>query len=48
MTDEEFKKHLHKQLSEDKKNQGILTTQIYKNKKTSKVKNEKYNQKNPN
>jgi len=29
MTDDEFKRHLYKQLIEDKKNEGILTTRIY-------------------
>ncbi len=45
MNDAEFRKHLWKQLEEDKKNQGILTSQLYK--KPNKTKNEKPNKKNP-
>lgn len=51
MTDDEFKKHLYKQLQEDKKNHGILTTQLYsksKPKKPNKYNYEKTNQKNSN
>ena len=50
MTDDEFKKHLYKQLQEDKKNHGVLTTQLYKNKpkKPNKYNYEKTNPKNPN
>jgi len=29
MTDDEFKKHLYKQLAEDEKNKDILTNRIY-------------------
>jgi hypothetical protein len=51
MTDDEFKKHLYKQLEEDKKNQGVLTNRLYpesKNKKPNKYSYEKHSQKNPN
>ena len=51
MTDDEFKKHLYRQLAEDKKNHGVLTTQIYgkqKPKKPNKYNYEKTNPKNPN
>ena len=51
MTDDEFKKHLYKQLEEDKKNQGVLTNQLYakhRHKKSNKYNYEKTNQKNPN
>ncbi len=45
MNDNDFKKLLYKQLEEDKKNQGILTNQLYK--KPNKIKNEKPNKKTP-
>lgn len=51
MTDDEFKKHLYRQLEEDKRNHGVLTTQIYakrKPKKPNKYIHEKPNPKNPN
>ena len=51
MTDDEFKKHLYRQLAEDKKNQGLLTNQLYakgKPKKPNKYNYEKSNSKNPN
>ena len=51
MTDDEFKKHLYKQLEEDKKNQRILTHQLYrqsKPKNSNKYVHEKPNKKNPN
>lgn len=51
MTDDEFKKHLYRQLEEDKKNHGILTNRLYPksgNKKPNKYNYEKTNQKNPN
>lgn len=50
MTEDEFKRHLYKQLEEDKKNRNVLTTQIYgknRSKKPNKYSNEKPNQKNP-
>lgn len=30
MTDDEFKRHLYKQMAEDKKNERVLTHQLYK------------------
>lgn len=51
MTDDEFKKHLYRQLEEDTKNKGKLTNQLYakpRNKKPNKYSYEKTNQKNPN
>ena len=49
MTDDEFKKHLYKQLEEDKKNQGILTNRLYPQpKKLNKYNHAKNNKKNPN
>jgi hypothetical protein len=50
MTDDEFKKHLYKQLEEDKKNQGILTNRLYPKsqpKVSNKYNHAKTNQKNP-
>lgn len=29
MTDDEFKKHLYKQLEADEKNKGVLTNRLY-------------------
>jgi hypothetical protein len=49
MTDNEFKKHLYKQLEADEKNKGVLTNQLYptpKKKTANKYSNEKHNQKN--
>jgi hypothetical protein len=51
MTDDEFKKHLYKQLDEDKKNHGKLTNQLYKkanNKKPNKYSYDKTKQKTSN
>lgn len=51
MTDEEFKKHLYRQLEEDKKNYGKMTNQLYtrpRNKKPNKYNYEKTNQKTSN
>ena len=50
MTDDEFKRHLYRQLSEDKKNHGQMTARLYpenKGKKPNKYNYEKTNQKNP-
>jgi hypothetical protein len=38
MTDDEFKRHLYKQLAEDEKNKGILTNRIYSKSQFSKAK----------
>lgn len=46
MTDDEFKKHLYRQLEEDKKNQGVLTNRLYANARTKKP--NKYNYEKPN
>ena len=48
MTDDQFKKLLYRQMEEDKKNRGILTTQLYKprHKKPDKYNYEKPKQKN--
>lgn len=51
MTEDEFKRHLYRQLEEDKKNHGKLTSQLYargKAKKPNKYNYEKSNPKNPN
>jgi hypothetical protein len=49
MTDDEFKKHLYRQLEEDKKNQRVLTHRLYNNPVSFKKKpvkdNKKSNQK---
>lgn len=36
MTDDEFKKHLYRQLEEDKKNANVLTTRLYTKQKEHK------------
>jgi hypothetical protein len=51
MTDDDFKRHLHRQLEEDKKNHGQLTNRIFAKPKTNssnKYSHAKTNQKNPN
>lgn len=51
MTDDDFKRHLHRQLEEDKKNHGQLTTRLFvkpKTKTSNKYSHAKNTQKNPN
>ena len=51
MTDDDFKRHLHRQLEEDKKNHGQLTNRIFaksRTKPTNKYSHEKSTKKNPN
>ena len=51
MTDDDFKRHLHRQLEEDKKNHGQLTNRLFakaRAKPTNKYSHEKSTKKNPN
>lgn len=47
MTDDEFKRHLYRQMEVDKKNAGILTHRLYNNKQQTQTQNKQNTPRNP-